>query len=166
RAERRIEVIPIASLPKDLVVQPELEARMDVADVVETVLIDAMGRIDDLDARLARAIEQALQVCFQIESFDHRPDLAGQLAVVGHEVVQNIDKDKRSALRGIGAVGHRNDLLVTQDPAASITMSALRVGSTSMTRWLTSTEMVLAPIGFAIVASRFGAMALSLAAMM
>src|SRR6266850_2182991 len=78
RLQRRIKIGAVAAYPEDLIVQPELKTRMDISHVVETVLIHAVRRKVNLDATSARSVEEPLQICFQIELFDHRANLSCQ----------------------------------------------------------------------------------------
>src|SRR5882757_6241725 len=90
RLQRRIKVGAVAAYPENLIVQPELKTRMHRSHVVETVLIHAVRRKENLDATSARPIEKPLQICFQIELFDHRTNLSCQFTIFCQEVVQDI----------------------------------------------------------------------------
>jgi hypothetical protein len=65
-----------------MAVQPELKARMGMKDIVEAGLVHAVRREEDLHARRAGAVEQALEMSLEVELFDHRADHARELAVL------------------------------------------------------------------------------------
>jgi hypothetical protein len=72
---------------RHLVLDAELEAGMDVTEVVEAVIVQSVRNVDRLQTGLSRAFEQSPEIGSQTMLLQHRTNHPSEFAVLGQEVV-------------------------------------------------------------------------------
>ena len=107
-AEWFIKVRTVFPFPKDMVLHGALHAQRDVLDVVETMLMQSMGRVDNLKAGGSCSGQEPDHIGYEAHLLELILNPAIDLAVLRKKVIQDIYQNEGGNVSGISRGCHGN----------------------------------------------------------